>query len=465
MFIEVNEIKSFIINIDGFLGLKEWPIFDRSFVWATIDINNIEQVEILPEFIKLIEIIGKNYPFRIVSKLSQSQVEKILSNNSVTIPADSLFVANPENDLEKGIWFFEVIKKARDSMGVLSCCCVYLSADSSTIEAAIKMHLGTMVLRYKTEDLLIEEKIYKSGPDFILEDPKDVEDIISKKFVGYLAEYHSCPYHMRQAISQSHSQLVQFLTIPNIAIPEERILVTGRYFPKDDYRHFKHSLSVRLSNSKNYPERHEKAFAHIIKRSANLVSGNDYDLITCVPPKPSQKENRIKMFLDCIFKTDEAFDKTKVATDILTCVRDYQKQSQAGSYLDRKRNVEGVFRVEKNVAGKKIVVVDDIATSGATLFEITKILRNANCAKVYPVALAFTPSAKIIEKPPDLKCGSCEGYFTPRCERKNGDVFWGCSKYEDGCRSLLKFEKGLLKLNESSSLVQEETGDEIDISF
>jgi predicted amidophosphoribosyltransferase len=45
-------------------------------------------------------------------------------------------------------------------------------------------------------------------------------------------------------------------------------------------------------------------------------------------------------------------------------------------------------RPEQNLTGKNIIIVDDVVTTGSTLNETKKVLRNAGARKVVCVALA-----------------------------------------------------------------------------
>ncbi len=65
-------------------------------------------------------------------------------------------------------------------------------------------------------------------------------------------------------------------------------------------------------------------------------------------------------------------------------------QPQAATPASRARNVAGAFVVREGhgFSGKTVCLVDDIKTSGATLSECAKVLKEAGAAKVYALVLA-----------------------------------------------------------------------------
>jgi ComF family protein len=65
-------------------------------------------------------------------------------------------------------------------------------------------------------------------------------------------------------------------------------------------------------------------------------------------------------------------------------------QVKMGNFEERQKNVENLFVVKnpEKIKDKKIVLLDDVFTSGATLFECAKTLKMAGAKKVYGLVIA-----------------------------------------------------------------------------
>ncbi len=63
------------------------------------------------------------------------------------------------------------------------------------------------------------------------------------------------------------------------------------------------------------------------------------------------------------------------------------------SRAEREENLKGCFRVEdkKSVAGRRIVIIDDTLTTGATAGELCAVLRKAKAEKVYLLTITSVP--------------------------------------------------------------------------
>ena len=56
----------------------------------------------------------------------------------------------------------------------------------------------------------------------------------------------------------------------------------------------------------------------------------------------------------------------------------------------RKQNIKGVFKIKKNAdIPRKVILIDDVVTTGATVEEATKVLKRAGVKKVIVLALAM----------------------------------------------------------------------------
>lgn len=76
------------------------------------------------------------------------------------------------------------------------------------------------------------------------------------------------------------------------------------------------------------------------------------------------------------------------AVRLLEKHRDNPAQSGIENADARRENVRDVYRICGDAAGKRIVLVDDILTTGATAGECARVLRQAGAERVYLVAVA-----------------------------------------------------------------------------
>jgi ComF family protein len=82
-------------------------------------------------------------------------------------------------------------------------------------------------------------------------------------------------------------------------------------------------------------------------------------------------------------------DKAKISTNLVR-IRRTKAQPAMTSPTSRAINVAGAFSVRRNHSfmGRRVCLVDDIKTTGATLNECAKVLKQAGASRVYAAVLA-----------------------------------------------------------------------------
>ena len=129
----------------------------------------------------------------------------------------------------------------------------------------------------------------------------------------------------------------------------------------------------------------------VARCAAEELSGR-FDTVTWVPV--SRKRLRKRGFDQARLLAEEAcrmWDTKPV--QLLEKNVDNPRQSGITGEAARRANVLGVYELKKGaeVAGRRILLIDDICTSGATMKECIRVLTDAGAESVVCAALAHTP--------------------------------------------------------------------------
>lgn len=134
-------------------------------------------------------------------------------------------------------------------------------------------------------------------------------------------------------------------------------------------------------------------FSLLLTEQLRKYPDRQYDLITWVPPSAMHRAKRgydqNKLLAKAI-----ARELRIPAVPLLRKVRLTKTQSSLKSYSERRSNVRDAFRVRRTRAlrGRRILLIDDVVTTGATLSECSRILRAAGVSSVVCAAIASTSS-------------------------------------------------------------------------
>jgi len=127
--------------------------------------------------------------------------------------------------------------------------------------------------------------------------------------------------------------------------------------------------------------------------SGNKIIFNDQEtsLFIPVPLFPSKKRWRGFNQSEEIVKELSSFLKISYQSNNLIKIKKTQPQVEL-SREERERNIKNSFKIKNplEIQGKRIFLVDDIFTSGATMEECSRVLKKAGAKQVWAAVIAFS---------------------------------------------------------------------------
>ena len=129
-------------------------------------------------------------------------------------------------------------------------------------------------------------------------------------------------------------------------------------------------------------------FGELMAKCLSDRRGGPTDLVTWVPLHPKSKKRRGYDQAELLARrTAELRGMPAVPT--LEKIRNTGVQSRQSTQADRRANVEGAYRARPglDLTGRRLVLVDDVVTTGSTRAQCAACLRSAGAASV--AALTF----------------------------------------------------------------------------
>ena len=134
-------------------------------------------------------------------------------------------------------------------------------------------------------------------------------------------------------------------------------------------------------------------FCHLIEAMIKAdFDGVNFDFIVSVPPRQQRMRETNFDQSKIIAENLAKIIKVKYLRNSMKRLRETEKQSDLGLF-ERKTNLDGAFSLKRPAEifkNKIVLVIDDVSTTGSTINECARILKQAGAAKVYGAVLAKT---------------------------------------------------------------------------
>lgn len=129
--------------------------------------------------------------------------------------------------------------------------------------------------------------------------------------------------------------------------------------------------------------------AILIAHLKNLNLDLDEFVVTHVPLHPARKRKRGFDQSQILAKSVSDYFSLPQKT-LLKRVKNNNQQAKQKDFGKRWENISGCFQVfePEHIAGKKIILIDDVSTSGATLSEASAILKKYGAKKIIALVVA-----------------------------------------------------------------------------
>ncbi|MBP0976904.1 MAG: ComF family protein [Oscillospiraceae bacterium] len=145
-------------------------------------------------------------------------------------------------------------------------------------------------------------------------------------------------------------------------------------------------LSLKRGNNKNFGEYAGKLIAGILK---NEMPELEFDMIMPVPMSPASFRKRGFNQAEIIAGEIAAALDIPLVTDVLIKL-DTDSSQHYLNKSQRMRNITSIKIKETDLTGKRIIICDDVITTGSTINRCARLLNNSGAETVFAAAAAGT---------------------------------------------------------------------------
>lgn len=392
MFRCITELKGLIVDIDSFFSetLEEWDSFVKEYrcVFLTAQNSHADQVR---------EHFGENTvlqiePFQKLfapSIMTQRQCVKLLDLKPTEI--------------------------------------AYVSKDIDFINNAMEFLTGTI---WVTERVRYEDA--SRVADFVSKDLPTLYNDLKKGIKGFIGESALFPGQDPKGRMISAAFTVDEDTYP--------LIFLGRYYGYAHYMSQLHPYSSAIYLNKRSGKKYFGVFNDVFSELFStalrkIISTTKVDGICSVPARLGTN-NRFSGILQTVANA------TGIGNygGLLECSRQYFSQKSL-SQQEREENIKGVFQATKPLNGENIVLIDDISSTGSTLRECVRMLKEAGAGSIIILVLAINQIHETYWSsiPAQVSCPNCGEKMHLLVNSRSKQFFYSCY----GCRNqTMNFDTG-----------------------
>lgn len=399
MFRCITELRGLIIDIDTFSeSIEEWDFFLRNYSCCFLTFK--EET--------------KNY------------LEEVRGGAIIIYEPEYTHVFAPSPRIHE-----KVLKE----LNLLTSEVAYMSKNIGFIENALCFISGTIWIK---QDYFTYQNagIY---PDLVYDSLAELSEGLKNQMMGNFGEVRISP---DISIKKGYCIPVFF----EVNGEKTAVFSLGRYFGYSHYMNQLHPYSTAIfwnkkQNSKAYGIfnlQFADLFSRLVKHVKDTVG---VDCVCHVPVRPG-KANRFKEILEIIAKNNQVEN----ISNYFICARDYETQKSL-TEMERQENIRDVFKFNGNLQGKKIVLIDDIMTTGATVAECIRSLKKVGAENVVVVVLAINQIGRTYWSfnQPGVICPKCGEKMHLMINSNNKSFFYLC--YD--CSDTMGYEAGRMQLIEN----------------